>query len=347
MINFPKVAVVILNWNGIYYLTRFLPSVYNSSYPNLEFVIGDNASTDGSVEFIQKTYPNIRVIQNDQNYGFAEGYNRILEQVEADYYVILNSDVDVSTGWIEPIIEAMEADPAVAAAQPKLLSYMQPTQFEYAGAAGGYLDQFGYPFCRGRLFDHLESDKGQYNDATSIFWASGAALFIKSKAWKESGGFDNDFFAHMEEIDLCWRLKRMGYTIKYYPFSEVFHVGGGALNKKNAFKTYLNFRNNLMMLQKNLPFFQAYLTIFLRLWLDFAALLRFYIKGQYKDAFAIHHAHWSFFRSFRKTHLKRKQLSAGYRVDGLYKRLIIWDYYSKGIHYFNQLKASAFTQKEN
>ena len=347
MTNFPKVAVVILNWNGIYYLERFLPSVYNSSYPNLAFILGDNASTDESVEFISKNYPKIEIIQNDKNYGFAEGYNRILDQVEAEYYILLNSDVEVTEGWIEPIIDAMENDPHVAAAQPKILSSVQPELFEYAGAAGGYIDKYGYPFCRGRIFDSVETDHGQYNDPKSIFWASGAALFIKSKAWKESGGFDKDFFAHMEEIDLCWRLKRMGYTIQYYPFSEVFHVGGGALNKENPFKTYLNFRNNLVMLQKNLPFFQAYLTIFLRLWLDLAALIRYYLKGDYKDAFAIHRAHWSFFRSFRKNHKKRKQISSEFKVYGVYNRLIAWDYFSKRIEKFSDLKDNDFTQKEN
>lgn len=346
MINLPKVAVVILNWNGIYYLERFLPSVYNSSYPNVTFVLGDNASTDNSVAFIKKTYPKVKIIQNKENYGFAGGYNRILEQVEADYYILLNSDVEVSTGWIEPIIQAMESDPNVAAAQPKILSSLQPNQFEYSGAAGGYLDQYGYPFCRGRLFDKLEIDQGQYDDEQSIFWASGAALIIKSKLWKESGGFDEDFFAHMEEIDLCWRLKRMGYTIKYYPFSEVYHVGGGALSKENPFKTYLNFRNNLVMLQKNLPLFQAYFTIFVRLWLDAIALFRFYFKGEFKDAFAIHKAHTSFFRYFRRNHKKRKGGPANFKVKGLYKGLIIWDYYIKGIHKFSQLNKNKFTSED-
>lgn len=347
MIEFPKVAVVILNWNGIYYLKRFLPSVYNSSYPNLVFVVGDNASNDDSVAFIKQNYPKIEVIQNDKNYGFAEGYNRILEQVDADYYVLLNSDVEVGQGWIEPMIKAMEADSTVAAAQPKILSSLQPELFEYAGAAGGYLDKYGYPFCRGRIFETLEADIGQYNDSRSIFWASGAAFFIKSSAWKKSGGFDKDFFAHMEEIDLCWRLKRMGYTIQYYPFSEVYHVGGGALSKENPFKTYLNFRNSLIVLQKNLPFLQAYLTIFTRLSLDLVASIRFYLKGNYKDAFAVHRAHWNFFRYFGKNHKKRKQSNTDFKVVGLYNRLIVWDYFSKRIHKFTDLQESDFTSKEN
>ena len=345
MIDFPKVAVVILNWNGKYYLERFLPSVYNSSYPNLKFVIGDNASTDDSVEFIQKNYPQITLIQNNKNYGFAGGYNRILAQIEADYYVILNSDVEVSPGWIEPIIQAMEKDSEVAAAQPKILSSLHPDQFEYAGAAGGYIDKYGYPFCRGRIFENLESDQGQYNDVKSIFWASGAALFIKSKIWKESGGFDEDFFAHMEEIDLCWRLKRMGYTIKYYPYSEVFHVGGGALSKENPFKTYLNFRNNLLMLHKNLPFHQVYSRIFIRLMLDLLALTRFYLKGQFKDAFAVHRAHWHFFRSFNKTKQKRKMQTKNFKVSEVYSGPIVWDYFLTGIKKFSQLDSKDFTRK--
>ncbi len=347
MIDFPKVAVVILNWNGKYYLERFLPSVYNSSYPNLTFVIGDNASTDNSVEFIKKTYPKITLIQNDENYGFAGGYNRVLAQVEADYYIILNSDVEVSTGWIEPIIQAMEADPNVAAAQPKILSSLQPDQFEHAGAAGGYIDKCGYPFCRGRIFDKLELDQGQYDDPRTVFWASGAALFIKSKIWKESGGFDEDFFAHMEEIDLCWRLKRQGYTIKYYPFSEVLHVGGGALSKENSFKTYLNFRNNLFMLQKNLPFPKVYLILFLRLWLDLFALFRFFLKAQFKDAFAIHRAHWSFFKSFRKNNKKRNTNTTNFKVSDLYTKSIVWDYFFTGLKKFSQLDPKNFTKKSN
>ena len=343
MTNFPKVAVVILNWNGIYYLKRFLPSVYNSSYPNLVFVVGDNASSDKSVEFIKQNYPKIEVIQNDKNYGFAEGYNRVLEQVDADYYILLNSDVEVNEGWIEPMIEAMEADPAVAAAQPKILSSLQPELFEYAGAAGGYLDKYGYPFCRGRIFDTVEADLGQYNDTKSIFWASGAALFIKSDAWKKSGGFDKDFFAHMEEIDLCWRLKRMGYTIQYYPFSEVYHIGGGSLNKENPFKPYFNFRNTLTVLQKNFPSTQVYLPIFTRIWLDLIAVIRFYLKGNYKDAFAVHRAHWSFFKSFRTNHKKRKQSNIKFKVNGLYNRLIVWEYFSKKNHKFTDLNESDFT----
>lgn len=345
MTNFPKVAVVILNWNGKYYLERFLPSVYNSSYPNLTFVIGDNASTDDSVKFIKKTYPKITLIENDKNYGFAGGYNKVLSHVEADYYIILNSDVEVSPHWIQPVIEAMEADPNVAAAQPKILSSLQPNQFEYAGAAGGFIDKYGFPFCRGRIFNDREIDHGQYNKPTPIFWASGAALFIKSKIWKQSGGFDEDYFAHMEEIDLCWRLKRMGYEIMYYPYSEVLHVGGGSLNKDNPFKTYLNFRNNLAILQKNLPTSKVYYILFIRLWLDFFALIRFLFKAQFKDALAIHRAHLSFFKCFPKNNKKRKKLNTKFQVGELYTKSIVFAYFISGLNKFSQLDPQSFTKK--
>src|SRR5690606_10294121 len=201
-------------------------------------IVGDNASSDNSISFVAEKYPSIRIIQNDQNYGFAEGYNKVLQQVEADYFILLNSDVEVPPTWIQPVIDLMETDPSIAAAQPKIKWQRDKSQFEYAGAAGGYMDLHGYPFCRGRLFDTVESDNGQYNEANEIFWASGAALFIKSKYWKEVGGLDTDLFAHMEEIDVCWRLKNLGYKIMYCPDAEVYHLGGGTLNANNPYKTY-------------------------------------------------------------------------------------------------------------
>lgn len=344
MINFPKVAVVILNWNGIYYLKKFLPSVFNSSYPNLTIIIGDNGSTDDSINYVQNTFPSIKVIKNKKNYGFAEGYNRVLKDIDADYYVLLNSDVEVTEDWIEPIIAAMEKDNSVAAAQPKILSYTQSDSFEYAGAAGGYIDAYGFPFCRGRIFSHVEKDLGQYNDEVLISWASGAAFFIKSHAWKESEGFDSDFFAHMEEIDLCWRLKRLNYTIKYYPFSTVYHVGGGTLQKENPFKTYLNFRNSLIMLQKNLPSNQVYQKLILRACFDFIALLRFYLTGKFKDAFAIHKAHWHFIKLIKSNHKKRKELALSFTNEGLYRRSIVWDFFILKKKQFSQLKTENFSK---
>ncbi|MDB5090041.1 MAG: glycosyltransferase (rhamnosyltransferase), family 2, partial [Mucilaginibacter sp.] len=290
----PKVAVVILNWNGIKHLRQFLPSVLTSVYPDLDIIVGDNASTDGSVEFIKQEYPSIHIIQNDDNYGFTGGYNRVLEHVEADYYILLNSDVEVSPGWIMPVITLMESDPLIAAAAPKIRAYNQKDHFEHAGAAGGFIDSYGYPFCQGRMFYEIEEDKGQYQQSGEVFWATGAALFIKKHCWHEAGGFDDRFFAHMEEIDLCWRLKNMGYKVMYCAESEVFHLGGGTLNVENPFKTYLNFRNNLLLLQNNLPFWRATLVISVRIWMDLLALLRFLTEGKRKDAWAVSRAHQNF-----------------------------------------------------
>ncbi|MBO7124575.1 MAG: glycosyltransferase family 2 protein, partial [Bacteroidales bacterium] len=238
------VAVAILNWNGKHWLEKFLANVVENS-PEATVYIIDNASTDDSVSFLQAQFPKTPIIQLDKNYGFAEGYNQGLAQIQADYYVLLNSDVQVGKNWISPIIERMEADEKLAVCMPKLKSFDNPELFEYAGAAGGFIDKFGYPFCHGRLFSSIEKDEGQYNQECDIFWASGAALFVKRSVYQQLGGLDKDFFAHMEEIDFCWRVKNAGYKIKYIPQSEVFHVGGGSLPKENPFKTYLNFRNNL------------------------------------------------------------------------------------------------------
>ena len=335
----PSVAVVILNWNGQALLEKFLPSVLQSRYPNLQLVLGDNASTDHSVAFVEANYPGIRIIRNDQNYGFAEGYRKLLEQVEADYYVLLNSDVEVPADWIQPVIALMERDKTIAAAQPKIKWQEDKSQFEYAGAAGGYLDLHGYPFCRGRLFDTVEADRGQYNQSTEIFWASGAALFIKSKCWKEIGGLDPDFFAHMEEIDLCWRLKNLGYKIVYCPDAEVYHVGGGTLDANNPYKTYLNFRNNLIILQKNLPFADAVFRIFIRMSIDFIAWLHFLLQGKTDFAFAVNKAHFHFLMALGHNAKKRttKQISFQ-KHAGQYPSSIVYDYFIRKIRFFSQLK---------
>lgn len=338
----PKVAVVILNWNGSFFLEKFLPSVYNSTYQNIEFIIGDNASTDNSIDFVKTNYPSIRIIENSQNFGFAGGYNEVLKSVEADYYVLLNSDVEVTPNWIEPVIQYMEDHAQVAAAQPKIRAYHDKTLFEHAGAAGGYIDAYGYPFCRGRLFTEMEADQGQYNDNQEVFWATGAALFIKASTWKEAQGFDADFFAHMEEIDLCWRLKRMGYQIAYVGASTVYHVGGGTLNTSNPKKTYLNFRNNLMMLQKNLPLTRVFWVIFIRLWLDLAALIKFLGERKPKDAWAVSRAHQYFFLNFFKNAKKRKAFSAKENKKGLYKNSIVWDFYVNKIRKFTELDGENF-----
>lgn len=327
MKNYPKVSVVILNWNGKHFLEQFLPSVFNSSYPALEIIVGDNASTDDSLAFVREYFPTVRIISNDKNYGFAEGNNRILAQVEADYYVLLNSDVEVTPGWIEPVIRLMETDPDIAAAQPKLRSYYERTKFEYAGAAGGFLDKYGYPFCRGRIFDTVETDEGQYNRPSEIFWATGAALFIKKQYWIETGGFDNSFFAHMEEIDLCWRLKNRGYKVMYCPDSVVYHVGAGTLNSDSPYKTYLNFRNNLAMLKKNLPAGKAVLTVFIRFWLDLITLILFVLKGKFGLARAINKAHTHFLRDIRQGSRHIEKDRSKFNKTGLFKGSIVWQYF--------------------
>lgn len=340
----PKVAVVILNWNGLKYLRQYLPSVLRSVWPGLEIVIGDNASTDGSVDFIRSEYPNIRVIQNDDNYGFTGGYNKVLSQVDADYYILLNSDVEVSPGWIAPVINLMESDPLIAAAAPKIIAFNQKDSFEHAGAAGGFIDKYGYPFCRGRMFYEIEKDKGQYQQSGEVFWATGAAMFVKRKHWDEAGGFDDRFFAHMEEIDLCWRLKNMGYKVMYCAESEVFHLGGGTLNVENPFKTYLNFRNNLLLLQNNLPFWRATFTITARFWMDMLALFRFLGEGKRKDAWAVSRAHQNFvFRLFvpGKKNPKLK-VHKHYPLTGIYKGSLVWDFFVKKKMHFTDLDQDRF-----
>jgi len=339
MTKVPKVAAVILNWNGKNFLEKFLPSVVSSTYPALEIVVGDNASTDDSIEFLHKNYPAIRIIQNDNNYGFAGGYNRILEHLDTEYFILLNSDVEVSPGWIEPVIHLMESEIYIAVAQPKILSYSQKDHFEYAGAAGGYLDSLGYPFCRGRIFDTVEEDHRQYDDQSEIFWASGAALFIKRKYWVEIGGLDPDFFAHMEEIDLCWRLKNKGYMIVFCPESKVYHVGGGTLNSESPFKTYLNFRNNLVLLQKNLPLGKAFIVIFIRFWLDLLSLIKYLFDGKPRNALAISKAHFYFLGNLFRNIKKASEIDVSkFNNSGLYKGSIVWQYFIRKKKIFSGLK---------
>jgi len=336
----PRIAIVILNWNGKAHLETFLPSVIRNSPSSVQIIVGDNGSTDDSLNFLSEHFPPVRVIPLGANLGFAGGYNAILRQVEADYFVLLNSDVEVTENWIIPVIDLMEQHELIGAVQPKILAYKDKHKFEHAGAAGGYIDVLGYPFCAGRILDTTEVDNGQYQEDKEIFWATGAALFIKRRAWEQAGGFDADFFAHMEEIDLCWRLKILGYQVWYCATSTVYHVGGGTLQKENPFKTYLNFRNNLLMLQKNLPFWQAVFTLFIRFWLDFLALIRFLSEGKTKDAQAINKAHVNFFRNFWKTAKKRKQFRTFGMMTGVYKGSIIWAYYIKKKKSFTDLQIS-------
>jgi len=262
-----KIAVVILNWNGKSWLEQFLPTVILHS-KQAEIYVVDNASTDDSVSYLQKEFPNVHIVLNDGNYGFAKGYNRGLKHIDAELYCLLNSDVEVTENWLEPILQLYYNHPEIAAIQPKILSYANKDKFEFAGAAGGFIDNLGYPYCRGRIFDETEIDYGQYDDEYEIFWASGCAFFIRSQDFWEQNGFDERFFAHQEEIDLCWRLNNSGRKIYYTSKSKVYHVGGGTLNKQSPQKTYLNFRNNLTMLAKNLPFPKVVWLIFVRLCLD-------------------------------------------------------------------------------
>lgn len=339
MNNTPKVAVVILNWNGINHLQQFLPSVLSSTWQNIEIVLGDNASTDNSVEWVKSRYPQVKVIQNDANYGFTGGYNKVLNQVNADYFVLLNSDIEVQPHWIEPVITLMESDDTIAAAAPKILSYANKNLFEHAGAAGGFIDSFGYPFCRGRMFYEIEEDKGQYDVSGEVFWASGAALFIKKKCWDEAGGFDERFFAHMEEIDLCWRLKNMGYKVMYCAQSVVYHVGGGTLNTENPFKTYLNFRNNLLLLKKNLPKGRGAFVIGTRFWLDLLAIFRFLSEGKRKDAWAVSKAHQNFARNIFK---KEDRPKAPKQLIGMYKGSLVAEFFIRKKRKFSDLDKGCF-----
>jgi len=347
----PKVAVVILNWNGLKFLKQFLPSVLQSTYTHFQVIVGDNGSTDGSVEFLTSHYGSeVTVIQNTENYGYTGGYNRVIEQITADYYILLNSDIEVTPGWIEPVIELMESDRLVAAAAPKIKAFNRKNYFEHAGAAGGFIDILGYPFCRGRMFYEVEEDKGQYDQTGEIFWASGAALFIRSECWLAVGGFDERFFAHMEEIDLCWRLKNMGYKVMYCAKSTVYHVGGGTLDAENPFKTYLNFRNNLWLIQKNMSLMRSTFVIGLRLWLDLIALLRFMGEGKRRDAWAVSKAHQSFVKSF----FTKKQEVKGTKYEGtathtqhlnltaLYKRSIVAQFFVKKKFHFSDLDPKDF-----
>ena len=302
-----KTAVVILNWNGKHMLERFLPSVTAHTTGDAEVVIADNGSTDDSLAFLNDHYPTLRVIPLDKNYGFAEGYNRALAQIEADYYVLLNDDVEVTPNWIDPVIAQMQQNQRTAICQPKLLMYDQRDTFEYAGGAGGFIDKYGYPFCRGRIFTTLEQDRGQYDDAREIFWASGAAMFVRADVWKELGGLDGEFFAHMEEIDFCWRAKNAGYSVEYCPQSVVYHVGGGTLPKSNPRKTYLNFRNNMALLYKNLPPSRLAWVMVLRVVLDYVAAFKFLLERKPQEFWAVARAHRAFYRWLPQLKKRRRR----------------------------------------
>ncbi|MBU2465062.1 MAG: glycosyltransferase family 2 protein [Bacteroidetes bacterium] len=338
----PKVAVVILNFNGKFFLERFLPNVIAYSSEVAELVIADNASTDDSVSFLQSHYPEIRLIENAGNFGFSTGYNLALKQIEADYYVLLNSDIEVTPHWIEPVIALMESDKQIAACQPKIRSLEQPAFFEYAGAGGGFIDKFGYPFCRGRLFQQVEEDNGQYDDDMEVFWASGACMFVRADLYHQYGGLDDSFFAHMEEIDFCWRMKNQGYKIMYTGKSAVYHIGGGTLPKKSYRKTYLNFRNNLSLLYKNLPQDQLVKIILLRLFLDGVASLKFLFQAGLADFFAVMRAHLHFYRKLPQLRKKRSMIHPQ-AVSRIYQKNIVFEHFILKKKHYSALKTKDFS----
>lgn len=341
MMNKPTVAVVIVHWNRRQLLEQFLPSVLASTYSNLKIFVADNASTDDSVAYIKSYFPQVSVIQLNKNYGYAGGYNEALKEVKADYYVLLNNDIEVPAGWIEPVIDLMEQQPNVGACQPKMIDYRNRNLFEYAGACGGFIDTLGYVFCRGRIFESLETDHNQYNEAKQIFWATGACLFVRAELFHKAGGFDEHFFAHMEEVDLCWRIQLNGYKLMAVPSSQVYHVGGGTLNKMSPQKTYLNFRNNLIMLTKNLPVSVLWWLVPFRSFLDLLSSLFFLLNGFPKYSWAVHCAHADYFFQLGKwwklrqaLQIKRKPLS---QLTGVYKGSIVKQHFVKKIRFFSEL----------
>ena len=336
-----EVSVVILNWNGCEMLRQFLPSVVRCSEgKDIEVCVADNGSTDASVDMLRREFPSVRLILLKENNGFADGYNLALEQVESEYVVLLNSDVEVTEHWLVPLISYMDTHLTVAACQPKILSHRQKSLFEYAGASGGYIDYYGYPFCRGRIMSMVEKDLGQYNTVASIFWATGAALFIRREDYLEAGGLDGRFFAHMEEIDLCWRLRSRGREIVCIPQSTVYHVGGATLKKENPHKTFLNFRNNLVMLYKNLPEEELNKVMRMRALLDYVAALTFLLKGSIDNASAVLRARKEYGRirsSFEESRIENQQKSSLNPIPERTKSSILWQFYVRGCKYFSQL----------
>ena len=334
----PKVAVVILNWNGKKYLDQFLPALLLSTYTNIEFVVADNGSSDDSLTFLESKYPTIRLIRFSTNLGFAKGYNEALKQVEAEYYVLLNSDVEVPAGWLQPMVQLLGSNPKIAACQPKLLSYIDKKMFEYSGAAGGWLDKYGYPFAKGRIFDFCEEDHGQYDQSEPIFWASGAALFIRSSVFHDMKGFDEYFFAHQEEIDLCWRIQLAGHLIYSCPASVVYHVGGGTLPRGNSLKTYLNFRNNRIMLSKNLPLSKKIWIMPVRNFLDSISAWKGLLQGEGGYFIAILRAQlaflkwWFFYKKKSVFPISRKGVLHGYLM-----RNMAWQHFIKKRKRFSEI----------
>ncbi len=318
-----KTAVVILNWNGEKFLEQFMPSVTtNTTAPNTEIWVADNGSTDNSIKFLQQNYPNVHTLLFDKNYGFTGGYNRALAKIEAEYFVLLNSDIEVAPNWLEPLVNYMDNNHNVAASMPKILQFADKTKFEYAGAAGGFIDCYGFPFCRGRVLSNVETDNGQYNDVSDIFWATGACLMIRSDLFRKSGGLDEDFFAHMEEIDLCWRLKNMGHRIVVVPQSVVYHVGGGTLPNNSPRKLFLNYRNCLWMMYKNLPTKKFHRTLFMRMVLDGLSACMYLVKLQFSFFWAVPRAHFAFYSELKNLRAKRADLKANRTIFTIHPEVL-------------------------
>lgn len=328
-----KIAVVILNWNGVKLLEQFLPSVIKYS-PEAIIYVADNASTDNSVDYVKEHFPEVKIIQNTGNFGFAKGYNEALQFVEEDIYTLVNSDIEVTENWLEPISTLFKSEPETAIIQPKILDFKNKEYFEYAGAGGGFIDKYAFPFCRGRIFETLEKDNGQYNDTTSIFWASGACFFIRKEVYRNLNGFDPDFFAHQEEIDLCWRATNNNHVVKYCGQSTVYHVGGATLDAENPRKTFLNFRNSLWMMLKNLPSGKLFPVLFIRLAFDGIAGVRFLLQGKPKHLFAVLQSHFYFYLYLPKF-LKKRQLL---QKENYYKiNSIVYRYFIKNGRVFADL----------
>jgi GT2 family glycosyltransferase len=345
-----ELAIVILNYNTRQHLETFIPDLVGSIGDKpAKIWIADNASTDDSLVYIRNQFPEIETIALEKNFGFAAGYNQALTQIDAPFYFLLNSDVEANIGEVWQMVEYLKENPNVAGCQPKILSYNKKTHFEYAGAAGGMIDALGYPFCRGRIFEHAEEDLGQYDDLISIFWASGAAFMVRSSVFKKFGGFDPYYFAHVEEIDLCWRIQRGGYHWKVYPDVQVYHIGGGTLGYESPFKTYLNFRNSLVTILKNQPMYRALPVILVRLILDGLAALLFISKRRGKSVIAIFKAHWHFFfnlspilkrRRWENQLIEKNQIKNPGKIEGIYRGSIVYQYYLKGLRQFSQLTDS-------
>lgn len=335
-----KIAIVILNWNGAHMMRKYLPTVIKNS-PEADIIVADNASTDDSVEMLAKEFPDVRTILLDRNYGFAEGYNKALKQIDAEYYLLLNSDVDVPPGWLSPLLDFMDSHPDTAACQPKLHAINDRSMFEYAGAAGGFLDKYGYPFCRGRIFDSIEKDCGQYDDNHEILWATGACLLVRSKDYWEAGALDGRFFAHNEEIDLCWRMRIMGKKIYCIGTSTAYHLGGGTLPKGNPRKTFLNFRNNLTMLYKNLSDEELPHVMRMRFWLDWLAAFQMLILGRSLGDFKAVLRGRKEFNAWKHDFDKdRKWIKEHRKTDNIKERIdksILWQYYAKGVKTFGKI----------